>query len=75
MSTTSNIIQLRKRSPEDKDAYMFGVIIENVLLKRQVKEANAIVETFKREHLTGGDVGDLIRDLTKCLSQEHTNEG
>jgi hypothetical protein len=40
------------------------------ILKGKIARANRILETYKHEHLTGGDVGDLIRSLERCLNQK-----
>lgn len=36
-------IKLKKRTQKEKDAYMLGIITENVLLKKQIDEANKIL--------------------------------
>ena len=45
-------VSLRKRTPEEKDAYMMGIITENVLLKKQIAEANKILSE-KTDHEYG----------------------
>ena len=37
-------IPLSKRTPEEQEVYFVGIITENVMLKKQIKEANKILD-------------------------------